>query len=160
MSVTEVVRLMDRLIELHQTLLEGAMQKTEILKEGSIDKLQTLLVQERKTVQALEQAEKKRQHAVKKWFSYRNIPVHPTVTAMLEHITDETEKNDLEAKAIALIEVITRLKKQEHLNQELLRQSMQFVQMSLDMIQPTLEHMNYGQRAQKMPERSMFDSKA
>src|SRR5699024_7974874 len=142
---------MDRLIELYQTLLEGAMQKTEILKEGSIDKLQTLLVQERKTVQALEQPEKKRQHAVKKWFSYRNITVHPTVTGMLEQITNETEKKDLEAKAIALIEVITRLKKQEHLNQELLRQSMQFVQMSLDMIQPTLEHMNYGQRAQKMP---------
>src|SRR5699024_12504529 len=124
---------MDRLIELYQTLLEGAMQKTEILKEGSIDKLQTLLVQERKTVQALEQAEKKRQHAVKKWFSYRNIPVHPTLTAMVEHIPDETEKNDLEAKAIALIEVIPRLKKEE-LHHELLRPSSMHVQMLVDSV--------------------------
>ncbi|MFD1361687.1 flagellar protein FlgN [Lentibacillus salinarum] len=162
MSVYAMIQAMEKLLKLHEGLLDAARKKTDIVKEGSVERLQTLLVKEHKYVQALEQAETNRQKAVDQWLAHAGITLkQPTMTAVLETITDDRAKHDLENIAVKLADTITQLKQQEQLNQALIRQSMQFVELSLDMMNPSLSHMNYGDKhAPVSPERSVFDSRA
>ncbi|QKY69943.1 flagellar protein FlgN [Lentibacillus sp. CBA3610] len=161
MSVEPIIQALEKLIKLHEGLLDSASQKTELIKEGSVDKLQTLLVKEHKYVQALEQAEIKRQKAVEVWLENQGITLsHATITAILEILIDEQAKEDLENTVVKLTNTITQLKQQEQLNRDLIRQSLQFVELSLDMMKPSLSHMNYGaKQTTDSPERSVFDSK-
>ncbi|SFA88197.1 FlgN protein [Lentibacillus halodurans] len=162
MSVQPIIQSLEKLIELHDGLFDSARKKTEMIKEGSVDKLQTLLVKEYKFVQALEQAEINRQKMVEEWLVNEGITLHQaTITAILETLTDEQAKNDLEKTTVQLTDTITRVKKQEQLNQDLIRQSMQFVELSLDMMKPSIRNMNYGEKkASGGTDRSVFDSKA
>jgi len=162
LSVEPIIEALEKLMKLHEGLLDTAVKKTEMIKEGSVDKLQSLLVKEHKFVQALEQAEKSRQKAVEKWLESERITLHqPTITAILETVGDEQEKNELETTTVKLTNTITQLKQQEELNQALIRQSMQFVELSLDMMRPSIRNRNYGQKQTAgSPERSVFDSKA
>ena len=57
MSIHEIIKSLEDLVEVHEELLALSKEKTEIVKEGSIDKLQALLVTERKLVRKLEKKE-------------------------------------------------------------------------------------------------------
>lgn len=162
MSVQPIIQALEALIDVHEAIYDLSVQKTEAIKEGKIEALQALLIKERKKVQSLENAEKHRQSLAIAWFEKESIPQNDaTVSTMLDRLTDEKERNELETKTIALTEAILKIKQQEQLNQALIAQSMQFVQLSLDMISPSLKNMNYGNNTEPVPSnRSMFDSKA
>lgn len=162
MSITAINTSLQELAVIHKELLKVSKRKTDIIKEGSTEKIQAILVEERKYIKVLEQAEQKRQIEVEKWYSNRQRPLEEmTITNMLELLTDEQEKLELEEKTIQLTEAITELKHQEQLNQALIQQSMQFVQLSLDMLNPTIQSMNYGKSQDtEGSKRSVFDSKA
>ncbi len=83
-----------------------------------------------------------------------------TITNMLNMLSNNDDQKALLAVTTELTESITKLKRLEQLNRELLEQSMQFVQMSLNMLNPTIDHMNYGDKKQTERKHSMFDSKA
>ncbi|MFD1038885.1 flagellar protein FlgN [Virgibacillus byunsanensis] len=162
MSVFKIIKSLHKLVDMHKTLIDISGQKTEIIKEGSVDKLQTLLIKERKHVKAIEQIEKLRQTEVKEWFTQQGSKEDPpTITRMLAIISDDEQQKELEAMTVSLTEAITQLKQQEELNQALIQQSMQFVQLSLDMINPSIKSMNYGNKKEtESIKRSVFDSKA
>lgn len=163
MSVETIIQSLERLLKIHEDLVSISQQKTEIVKEGSIEKLQSLLVKERKTVRVIEQAEAKRKAEVEEWFSERKLSLDDaTITGMLEILDDQGESEKLEKATVALTEVITRLIQQEQLNHQLINQSMQFVQLSLDTMNPSIQNMNYGNKNKELSavKRSAFDSKA
>lgn len=162
MSVQPILESLEKLIDIHQLLLDVSKEKTEVVKEGSVEKLQKILAKEHKLIRVLEQAEQKRQELVDEWFTQNRIPMETdrTITNMLE-LTHEPEKENLEELTVSLTMVITELKQQEQLNQALIDQSMKFIQMSLSMINPTIENMNYGHKVEtKSVNRSVFDSRA
>ncbi|WP_053218574.1 flagellar protein FlgN [Virgibacillus senegalensis] len=166
MSVQPIVESLQRMIKLHDSLLTLSKEKTESLKSGETDKLQSLMLQERKHVQAINQVEKQRQQEVEAWAIQAGLrPEEATVSVILDHLEDEQEKIDLENRFLKLTNVLYDLKQQENLNQDLTRQSLQFIQMSIDMMDPSLKNMNYGnakiqQQASQSSKRSLFDSKA
>ncbi len=162
LSIQPIIQSLEKLIGLHESLLEISKQKTAVVKEGAVENLQSLLLKERKHVQALEQAENKRQKAVQVWVSeYSPDLEQATITGILEVIDDQQSKKELENVTITLTETITELKQQEQLNQSLIQQSMQFVELSLNMMKPSIRNMNYGgKKPSDSIERSVFDSKA
>lgn len=163
MSVETIIQSMERLLNIHEDLVSISQQKTGIVKEGSIEKLQSLLVKERKTVRVIEQAEAKRKAEVDEWFTERKLPLDDaTITGMLEILDDPVQSEKLEQATVALTEVITRLIQQEQLNHQLINQSMKFVQLSLDTMNPSIRNMNYGNnnKVSSGGNRSAFDSKA
>src|SRR5699024_8580133 len=85
-----------------------------------------------------------------------------TVTNLLPYIEDGVEKEQLVQLITPLIETITALKANEDLNSQLLEQSMQFIQLSLSMMDPTTQKVSYGEKSQQAQrvDRSVFDSKA
>lgn len=162
MSVNNIVNALEDLVEIHHQLAKISEEKTTLIKEGRIDEFQQLILTERKRILTLEQAETKRQKAVEQWFyGQGRLNEEMTITNMLELITDEQDQTSLATVATQLTEAITSLKRQEQLNQELLEQSMQFVQMSLNMLSPSINQMNYGEKKQSnQRNRSVFDSRA
>lgn len=162
MPIQAIIQSLEKLVTLHRSLINISNQKTEVVKEGSVEKLQALLVQERRHVQALEQVEKKRQNEVEKWFIQEQLSGEDrTITAMLDHISDEATGTAMAQITTSLTEIITALKQQEQLNQALIQQSMKFVELSLDMMNPSIKNINYGNKQpNESTNRSLFDSKA
>lgn len=162
MSITAINESLQALTKIHEVLLEVSQRKTDIIKEGSTEKLQAILAEERKYIKVLEQAEERRQKEVEKWYSDQQLSLEEmTITNMLHMLTDKQDQQLLENITIHLTEAITALKQQEQLNQALIQQSMQFVQLSLDMLSPTIQNMNYGKtKDHEEIKRSVFDSKA
>ncbi|GGA67165.1 flagellar protein FlgN [Ornithinibacillus halotolerans] len=161
MSVQSIIETLNKLISIHRQLLDLSIQKTEIVKEGQIEKLQSVLVKERKLVQQLEKEETVRHEEVKNWFAQQGLSNdEATMTNLLNHIENEIEKIELEEHAVQLTDLIVKLKQQEQLNLALIHQSMQFVQLSIDLLSPSLKNLNYGDKQQPTVNRSLFDSKA
>lgn len=165
MSVQPIIEQLNKMIELHDSLLHLSKQKTETLKEGDMDKLQVLLKKEQTHVKAIDQLEHKRQQAVEMWARMHQLePAAVTVTAIIEEYAAGADKEQLEMVTLALAERLMELRRQEDLNKQLTEQSLQFVQLSLDMIQPSIKNMNYGKINQSSANpslnRSVFDSKA
>lgn len=163
MSINQIIKTLDNLEAIHEALIGLSKEKTEVVKEGSVEKLQSLLIKEREQIRMLEKAEKNRQESVEAWFWEKELPLtDTTLTHMLEIVSDEDEKQVLTAVTTTLSELITTLKQQEQLNKSLLNQSIKFVQLSLDMMNPSLKNMNYGNNKQESAsmKRSIFDSQA
>ncbi|WP_068673084.1 flagellar protein FlgN [Oceanobacillus sp. Castelsardo] len=163
MSIKPIIQSLFKLIDLHKELLSISEQKTELVKAGTIDKLQQLIVKERKQIRLLEQMEGKRQQEVEKWFSIQGLPTSDaTITTILETLENESEKVEITKASEQLTDYMMKLKQQESLNQTLIDQSLQFVQLSLDLLNPSISNLNYGKQKQEMKSynRSIFDSQA
>lgn len=165
MSVQPIIDHLHTLTELHASLLQLSVQKTELLKDGEMDALRELLNKEQKHVQALNQIEQRRLDAVATWAKQHNLDSTITVSEMIEHHTTGAEREQLERVTLRLAELVVELRHQEDLNRQLTKQSLQFVQLSLDMMQPSMKTINYSNKqtstsTQTPPKRSVFDSKA
>lgn len=165
MECQPVLQSLQELKKIHDEIIDLSKQKTEILKKGSAEKLHALLMQEQRLIHRLEFAEKQREKAVNQWFSHHGFSEEEqTITRMLQLLTNEAEKKELERVTVQLTEAMTVLKQQEQLNQALLHQSLQLIDMSLNMMRPTIEKMNYERpksKERRSPSgQSVFDSKA
>lgn len=161
-TMNKIKKLLEELITIHEQLIEVSNEKTEIIKSGEMERIQRLLTKERKYVSQLELIEQERTKMVKTWFLQQKVPLEDmTMTRMLQVIKDDKIKRDLEVIVTTLVESMTQLKQQEQLNSELILQSLQFVQFSLDLLDPSLAHMNYGKKQsdELVVKRSAFDSK-
>lgn len=163
MALQALLETIEKLHTLHRSLLEISRLKTDYLKANDMDSLQKQLLAEKKHVQAVAQIEKLRIAQTESWAAASGLPVPATVSELLELIADQKSALQFEQELIGLTEAVTELKKQEALNQELLEQSMQFLQISLDMLAPSIQSLNYGtpnQDQQRPQNRTLFDSKA
>lgn len=142
-------------------MLKLSKEKTELIKEGAVEKLQAFLLKERKQIRLLEQAENNRLEITKNWFREHGISHEDiTISKLLEVVKEEKEQEKLAQVTTTLTNMITQLKQQEDLNQALLKQSAQFVQMSMALLNPQLSNINYGNTKKEQPQmnRSLFDS--
>lgn len=160
MSLQAIQRPLEQLVQLHQSLYALSVQKTEVLKTGDINQLQELMKKEKKHMKAINETEQNRIEQTAKWAQANELPEESvTVTTMLEHLQDTEAGQTLEQITTTLTETLVKLKQQEQLNLQLTQQSLQFVQLSMDMIAPTIDTFNYGEK-QQTNKRSVFDSKA
>ncbi|WP_234447034.1 flagellar protein FlgN [Virgibacillus salexigens] len=163
MSIEKIKALLLTLVTLHQELIAISNQKTEAVKSGNLEKLQQVLVNERKQIRKIEKAEEGRQLVVADWFESQRLNIEPTITRLVEAINCDETRKELTAATNQLTEAITTLKQQEQLNMALINQSMQFIQLSMDLLNPSLSQMNYGRSETESTgsiKRSVFDSKA
>jgi len=162
-SITNLITILKQQIEVHEQLLRLSREKTPYIKESDSESLVKLLTNERRLIERIEQLENEREQVVATFFAEHNV--HPeayTLSELLALIKDAKEKEKLERLTVVLLELIVGLKETEQLNQSLLQQSIQFVHLSLDLLQPESKNIHYGdhiKRKQKSQSRSIFDSK-
>ncbi len=163
MSTDHVIRSMQKLLKFHKQMKDVSILKTEVVKEGNMDAMHPILAKERMITQHIEKEERNRIEFVEEWFNEKGLPreIDRTITNMLDRLQGN-EQIQLEKITAELTYMIKDIKEQEHLNHGLIQQSLQFVHMSLHMLQPSIEQMNYGEKQEQQPnvKRSVFDSKA
>ena len=149
---------MEKLLKLHQSFLQLSKEKTDILKKGDMDALQLLLRNEQKHISAISIIDKERQKIVAGLF-----PGQPnlTITECIPHL-ESTEQESIVAIQDQLMQVLRELKDINELNQQLIQQSLQFVNLQLDLLLPNeLDNYSKEQAGQEpMSKLSLFDSKA
>jgi flagellar biosynthesis/type III secretory pathway chaperone len=152
METAQMTSLLKRLLKSHEDLLALGERKTEVLKLGDMKALDVLLKEEDLQVKKLQMIEKDRM------LKFANV----TLGDVLEQ-TEEPEKDKLFYLQKKVIKAYDALKSRNKLNQQLLEHSLQYVNMSLSMIQPQTEPATYSNSKTNPYNNntaSFFDSKA
>lgn len=164
MSIDNILQSLTKLDMLHKSLLEVAYKKTEAIKTGDMDSLNQLLKDEQAHVAGISQLEQQRQSEVTDYLRAKGIAPtdNPTVALVLENTNTDEEKAQLTKARNNLLLTLETLKNQNDLNQKLTFQSLQFVNMTLDMLRPKPDQINYSKTEVKGPskDKNYFDSQA
>lgn len=166
MSIQPILAMLSNLEKMHTSLLSLAHEKTMLIKENNTAKLDQLLKDEQAHIAAINQIENQRQLAVTDYLNKqgRNVSGNFSISDIIQIIESPTEKQALTEAKDRLLHVIHDLKWQNDLNQKLTFQSLQFVNLSLDMVRPQQDAMNYSkneiQGTKESKVRPAFDSKA
>lgn len=140
------IDLLQKQLTLHRSLNELAVKKTEILKANDVTALAQIINEEQKHIQAIVQLTEK--HG------------QESLADRLSKVSN-LEQQELTTLKAALLSEIERLKIQNGLNQQLIEHSLQFVNLSLDLLLPQPASVNYGRAGEDdKPKRSLFDSQA
>lgn len=154
---------MEKLVQTHCQFNELAQEKSEALTKGDISHLRTLLQKESALLKQLQQQEQERLRLVRMFMNGKGLVTEGgTISELLPHICEEEEKQLVSLQQVLLKE-IEKLKIQNELNQKLIQDSLRFVNLSLDVLQPEVDTGNYGRTNQEDDEphgRSLFDSRA
>lgn len=163
MSAQILIQTLHNTLLLHKSLNQLAKKKTEILKTGDTEALNSLLKEEKKHIQAIYKFELERIEVSKALLSKSDRQIdNPTITDCIE-VANISDKQKLTKLKVELQSQINALADRNKLNQQMLEQSLQFVNMSLDILMPDIDTFNYerpGYTGQYEDGRSIFNSKA
>lgn len=152
------------LIQQHKELHQLSLKKTDLIKRNDIHQLHSLLKEESTLIRKMEETERARHKATLRYLEERdnNCP-EGTVSELVKYLP-EGYRNPLVKLQENLLLEMTRLREREAMNRMLLEDSLHFVQMTMDMIQPDPEAVHYTHPESKGGENvkgySVFDSKA
>ncbi|WP_102273786.1 flagellar protein FlgN [Cytobacillus massiliigabonensis] len=161
MSAELLIASMEKLCKLHKSLYELAIKKTDIIKTGDMDALDQLLKDEQSHIAAIDRMEKERQKLAKVIVPHID---QPTVSDCIENFAAAEQEKVMNATN-ELIQLVLRLKEQNYLNQQLVHNSLQFVNVSMSLLWPQPENINYGPPTKSnnpynKNAKGMFNSKA
>ncbi|UCZ52696.1 flagellar protein FlgN [Bacillus shivajii] len=164
MMSKQLAQILQAMTAIHKKFNDQAKEKQAVIKEGDMAQLEQLMKDETVLIQQLRKLEATRQHTVEQWMADKGLVKEDvTMETILQFFPEE--RTELEEWQEKLLHEIEQLKQQNDLNQQLLEESLRFVNMSLDSMQPQSHFQNYGRPDVKTeegpaPERSLFDSKA
>lgn len=152
-----------KLINIHQTFNQLAEEKTGCLTKGDIAHLKLLMQKESVQLKQLQRVEQERVRLVQFFMKNKGLVTEVgTLAEILPHVSDG-EKEELVSLQEQIFQQIQILKQKNQLNQQLIEDSLRFVNLSLDVLQPELDTGNYQRPDQDDDQplgRSLFDSKA
>ncbi|WML54754.1 flagellar protein FlgN [Neobacillus sp. PS3-12] len=156
MSAEKLISTMEKLLKLHKSLYEISQKKTEIVKIGDIEALNQILKDEQAHLTAINLLENERQKVTS---SLVPRTEKPTIEDCLA-VADESSHNKLDRLRSELKNTISEIQQRNELNQQMLFQSLQFVNLSLNLIAPQPEDYNYGQQVGQAATPGLLNLKA
>lgn len=156
-----LMNILEKLYSFHEIMLDLAQKKTEVLKKGDVGGLQNILREEQKYASAITVAEEEREKAAR---SFLNVDgdADVTISACIEALSAD-EGAPLRSLQENMLKIIAKLQAQNELNKQLIQQTLQYVHLTLDLLQPQPESAIYERPdGKKQPKKaqSFFDSKA
>lgn len=166
MSIQPLINVLDQLIALHEELLKCAEEKTPVLVKNEVTTLNDIVHKESKMVKHMEELERKRVQSIGEYLISRGYNPDPRVTVgdLIRIIFKADEKKLLQVRQQALLKIVKKLQSVNELNAQLIKQSLHFIDYSIDLIVGAPEddamyqnpnQQRYGQRRQ-----GVFDSRA
>ncbi|WP_216830369.1 flagellar protein FlgN [Alkalihalobacterium elongatum] len=164
MSAKAVIAVLADLIKVHKELNQIAVEKTEVVKKGEMAALDMLIKKESPFIHHLGKLEEKRVLAVEQFINEKGLVTEDVTMKQLIERAPQEEQTLLLKLYRALLSEIDILKKNNQLNQQLIEDSLRFVNLSLDLLTPEPEEVTYQRPTKNQYEtgssRSIFDSKA
>lgn len=162
MDFSTLITILEKQHKLYSSLYQISLQKTEIVKKGDIPALNLLMKNEQKHITSITMLENQRLNEMKNLFPEQ--AELPTISECVE-LANPAQQTILQKIYTQLIDVLQKTKEQNNLNQQLLNQSLQFVNFSLNLFQPKLDNYSYGSKTGTQPQKpansvSIFNSQA
>lgn len=163
----ELLTIFQAMTVLHEEFNKKALEKQEAVKTGNMASLDQIIKDESMLVSKLRKLEYTREQTVKMWMQERGIVSEDVTMEHLLQFFPEEDRKTLQYWQRRLITEINKLKEQNEFNQQLIEESLRFVNMSLDSFHPQKEYGNYNHPGAKSTDkddyeaggRSLFDSK-
>lgn len=135
MSVQAVLETMRQQLELYGQLLETAEHKTPVLVANDIERLNAILTKERKLVQQAEELELRRIMLTNTYFSRLSLRLRSgKLSDMIRTVNHPEEKQQLIVIQSELAARLAELQRRNDHNQQLIRQSLDFIEYSLELV--------------------------
>jgi flagellar biosynthesis/type III secretory pathway chaperone len=158
MATETIKEVLTTMIETHETLAAIAEEKLEVIKKGDMDALQSIINREEVSVRIIQQLEGQREKAVKAWAAaFADGSGEYRLSDVIKSVP-EAEAEELSAIQNRLAGAVIALRDANDLNQQLLHQSMQWVQLNLNLMQPQTPSVNYG-HPKKSQKKTAFQSR-
>ncbi|AOM81899.1 flagellar protein FlgN [Salisediminibacterium beveridgei] len=164
--VNDLIKIIQAMVTVHQTLNDLAVAKQDAVKKGDMKDLEAVMQKEAPLIQKLRKLENTRMHLISQWQDEKGLVKEGVTIDQLLPLFPEKESRELEAWSTRLIEQMIRLKEQNDLNEQLLEDSLRFVNVTLDAMRPQNHFNNYSGNGPeddddfKSGDHSLFDSKA
>lgn len=165
MTISYIVQTLEELNYIHLDLMSLGEQKKQVIIANNVDELTKIVNKESKLMKQIMQCEERRIEAIGRFLEEQGNPPNPglTVSELITFVYKASEKQALVAAHDALIETLVKLKRVNDLNQQLIGQSLQHINFTLDMIAPsedqsTYQKPNQSNSYQKLP--GIFDTRA
>lgn len=152
-----VMEILTKELALYRDLNALVKKQTDIIKEGDIQGLNEILKEQQKYITSITGLEEQRQQELSKVVPGK-LPL-PTISECIDMAPVE-EKGRLKELYQELTALLQKIRVTNDLNQQLLEQSMAFVDFSLNLLRPQQEQLNYGppqQKQQVRDTRSIFN---
>ena len=152
----KIIQNLTNLLRMHKSLLDLATKKTDIIVESNMEELDALIKTEQAHVAAIEQLERQRQQLVTDYLAAKGSAssLTPTVAELIE-AADAPNKAKIQTIREELLTIIDALRAKNELNQKMVYQSLQMVNMTLDMMRPQptaqADTMNYSSKEVRRP---------
>lgn len=138
--MNQLYELLDNLLNLHRALYTLATQKKDVLIKGDIEGLTFITQQEQKLIKGVNASEAARIQVVQDILTEKGLSLaEPTLYELTKSLTSIEEKSRLKSYREELIRIVSELRQANELNQQLLEQSLSFVNHSLDILTDTPE---------------------
>ncbi|AJY74518.1 flagellar protein FlgN [Paenibacillus beijingensis] len=135
MSVQAVLETLREQLELYGQLLETAEQKTPVLVKNDIERLNVIMSKERKLVQKADELELRRSMLTNTYFSRLSLRLRSgKLSDMIRTVNHPGEKQQLIDIQSELAARLTELQRKNEHNQQLIRQSLDFIEYSLELV--------------------------
>lgn len=148
------------ILSLHEDLLQLSFEKKDILIKGDTDQLRVITGKEQKFIKAIQKKDQELQLNCNNFLGSELMKA--TLNDVIKMVDDQTKEILIEIKQ-KLVEVLGLIKTQNDTNQQLINQSLQFIEVSLDLLKPDIDTYNYNRSETKSPYPkegfSIFESK-
>ncbi|MGC5324888.1 flagellar protein FlgN [Brevibacillus sp. SYSU BS000544] len=165
-QIDSLYDVLDNLLNLNRALYTLAVQKKDVLIKGDMDALVQMTQQEQKLIKAITTTEASRIQVINEIFAEKGLPLaEHTLLGLTKALTNVDQKSRLTKYREELIRIVSELREANELNQQLLEQSLSFVNHSLDLFTDTPEddfiyRKPIGNQAMYQPNRSFINKKA
>jgi hypothetical protein len=159
-----LLTVLEKIVKLQKSLHQIALKKTDILKADDIEALGQLMKDELKHIKAVEMVNGEREQIQRQLANELLLPPTNITISQLLKSSMLKDKESLRKLQVKLVEQTQSLKEINEFNQQLLQQSLNFVNLNLDLVLGQQESGNYTDNSSNEEEestsRSLFDSKA
>lgn len=165
MSIQPVIETLDRLSELHTQLLSIAEEKKDIIVRNDVDALALVTSREGRLIKQINEVDEERVRAMQVFMKEKGIrsALQLNVTELSRIVFNPDERVQLREAQVRLSDLLHELKRQNETIKDLLQQSLDFVDYSLNLITSRPEDDSIYKRpdqAQSKAARSLFDTRA
>ena len=165
--IEELIEVLEDTTGCYENLLQMANNKTDVIIKGDVPSLQTLTDEEQSVAGRLLRLEKKRIELIDDICLVTNKSSESmTVSALIELIpSDKPERTKLQDVSSRMIKVVEDVKKVNDINQQLLKESLDFVSFTMNAIQSSSSqnagngYEKKGQRYEGQADNNFFDAK-
>jgi flagellar biosynthesis/type III secretory pathway chaperone len=164
MTIPKIIESLEELITIHEQLVQHGTDKTKILVSGSIEGLSQIVQHEGRLMKQLNHTEAELRSEVTKSLGESGVAINgATISDLIISLFRANDKKVLRETRDRLLSSARELKQITALNQDLVKQSLAFVEHSLDILTDNGEsEFTYSKPNPgiKPPRRGVFDKKA